>query len=314
MVFRVGADYGATFTSVGFVKHSVNDSDPVTLPWNITKIKGWSQDGREATCEQLPTEIWYSKIPMRRDLSEQPCENLYDAEEDDETAAGDGNGPALRRAIDALEEDEDIDGDNDESPDLLWGYGVPYHLNVLNTSRNPNRLIALPKLLLVDTPYTKQTRSDLRPLLKQLKRKQIITSDQDVITDFLVPVFRHTKKQLVKFHSFQENSLVEFAVTVPAIWSQKSSRILQAAVESAIRLSNFGSLEHGNVINLIIISEPEAAATALAASSRHIIVSHITVPFNFRSNIEGLLTSTGWGYLHDYGLRWCDGRWCYIHR
>jgi hypothetical protein len=141
---------------------------------------------------------------------------------------------------------------------------VPYHSNVLNIARNKNRLVKLSKLLLVDTPYTADGKTHLRPILSHLKRQHIIQQDQDVFTDFLVEVFRHTK-QLADCHGFFHHFPVEFVITVPTVWSQKASRILQAAVESAIGLFGFGMLENGSVKDLFIISEPEAAATFLLA-------------------------------------------------
>jgi hypothetical protein len=44
-------------------------------------------------------------------------------------------------------------------------------------------------------------------------------------------------------------------------------------MEGAIREAKFGTLSHGSVDNLFIVSEPEAAATYLVGNSRNMLVS-----------------------------------------
>ena len=112
----------------------------------------------------------------------------------------------------------------------------------------------------------------LRPRLNHLIERGIIQKYgrrhtqnprdvQDTISDFLVEVFRHTKQELIEKKGLREQSKVSFVLTVPVIWSPRSSRVLQYAVDAAIRATGFGTLGHGSADNLFIIAEPEAATT-----------------------------------------------------
>jgi hypothetical protein len=270
--YVVGIDYGTTFTSVSFFKCTENNENPQAFPWEVISIENWSQNDGEKDRKQVPTEIWYSSKPMNREPPAEQEENLYDAEEDNDVASRRNTGMMIGVNPDL---DLDIDLDEDDCAGILWGYAVPYHLNVLNIRRNRDMLIALPKLQLVDTSYTQEVRDNLRPLLARLIKRRTISKLEDVFTDFMAKIFQHTKAELVAHHEYQPHFSVEFVVTVPTIWSQKSSRILQTAIESAMKISGFGILENGSVNNLYIISEPEAAAIYVLAASSDIIVSRI---------------------------------------
>jgi hypothetical protein len=65
---------------------------------------------------------------------------------------------------------------------------------------------------------------------------------------------------------------VEFVVTVPTIWSQEASRILQFCVEAAIQVTEFGELKNGSVDNLFLIPEPEGGLTWLLQITRAMVV------------------------------------------
>jgi hypothetical protein len=95
---------------------------------------------------------------------------------------------------------------------------------------------------------------------------------QDPITDFLVPVLRHSRRQLIKHEGLIDQCSISFVLTVPLIWDATSLRILQTAMEVAIRETKFGNLSHGSVGDLFIISEPEAAATYLLGGSDDMLV------------------------------------------
>jgi hypothetical protein len=135
---------------------------------------------------------------------------------------------------------------------------------------------------MLGTGYTVGDRIGLRRKLTELIKRGIIRKYgkrnkpdvrdiRDVITDFLVKIFEHTKNELAREEGYTENCAVEFVVTVPTIWSQKSSRILQKCVEAAIQVTKFGALANGSVDNLFIIPEPEAGLTWLLQTTSAVV-------------------------------------------
>ena len=282
--FVVGLDYGTTFTSVSYYAHDVDDEHPRAFPNEIKSIINWPEDGMAGMRRQIPTESWYPSAPRDRLSRVDPLE-FSEGEEDQEdlpNGASTGAGhSATTRPQSNGNSDPMLDGN--ESNTFLWGYEVPYQRYRASTDRDENRLIERPKLMLVNSKHTRDDRERLRPRLDHLIEAGIIRKHgknvpdvrdvQDVITDFLIEVFKHTMQQLVENEGFTQDSLVSFVLTVPVIWSPRSSRVLQEAVEAAIEATGFGTLGHGSVDNLFIIAEPEAAATFLLGSSHDMLVS-----------------------------------------
>jgi hypothetical protein len=77
----------------------------------------------------------------------------------------------------------------------------------------------------------------------------------------------------MKGYDFSDACPVEFVLCVPPIWTLKASRIMQANIKRAIHESGFGSVENDSVNNLFIVSEPEAAAAHVLASTTAVLVS-----------------------------------------
>lgn len=129
--------------------------------------------------------------------------------------------------------------------------------------------------MLLDTKHTHKDRERLDPQLQHLIDKKMIRKHgkldslpgfrdvQDIITDYLVPVLQHTRRELIKRERYTDKCSVMFALTVPTIWSLKSSRVLQYALEEAIRITGFGTLTDRSVESLCVITEPKAAAAYL---------------------------------------------------
>jgi hypothetical protein len=170
----------------------------------------------------------------------------------------------------AVFDEEDIEAtglDSDDSKEFLWGYSVAYQRYNAHTTRNPMRRIEHAKLMLVKTPYTKNERTELRRKVNHLINRRIIRKYgkrsepdvrdiRDVITDFLIKVFQHTKEQLIIYEDYSDHSTVEFVISVPTIWSSEASRVLQFCVEAAIDATGLGRLKDDCVENLFIIPEP----------------------------------------------------------
>lgn len=76
-----------------------------------------------------------------------------------------------------------------------------------------------------------------------------------------------------KNEKYQNSWEVSSALAFPAIGSTRPSRVLQFALEEAIRITGFGSLSHGAVDSLSLFFEPEAAAIFLATNDGEMLVS-----------------------------------------
>ncbi|KAF8849939.1 hypothetical protein BDZ45DRAFT_752274 [Acephala macrosclerotiorum] len=252
--FVIGLDYGTTFTS--------------------------PQDSNRGAREQVPTEIWYSSEPPVRDS---------DTESEEEEEIYDGrsrrhNSSRPRRDSAWTAVNDHIHGSCSTSNDFLWGYQVHYQVYRSNTRQDTMRRVERPKLMLVDTTHTDEDRQRLRPRLEYLIKNGFIRKYgaednvderdvQDVISDFLTKVLSHTKQQLIELEDLTPDCPISFALTVPTVWSPGASRVMQTAVEKAIRAAKFGTLRHGSVDNLFIVLEPEAGATFAMAGSRQMLAN-----------------------------------------
>lgn len=277
--FIIGIDYGTTFTSVSYHASREDDPESLVFPNQIGIIRRWPCDSMKGVNMQVPTESWYSSVPQARALAKGQFENS-DSEWESENADGPEVAPKAQNSV----RPTDSTLDHEASLEFLWGYQVPYQRFREYSTRNLDRHIERAKLMLVSSKHTVKDRQRLRPQLNRLinagiirkfsKREEPDARDaQDIIADFLVPVLRHTHEQLVKFEDFHSNNCsVSFALTVPTIWSSKSSRVLQYALDDAIRVTGFGTLGHGSVDNLFVVSEPEAAAAYLLGNSRDMLV------------------------------------------
>jgi hypothetical protein len=170
------------------------------------------------------------------------------------------------------------------SEGFLWGYEAHRQRYGGSAPRDERYHVMRAKLMLVTSEHVRQDREVLRPKLKYLLRNEIIRQHggviegienrdvQDVISDFLTCVLAHTKQQLIDIEGLTNEDTVSFAITVPAIWSSESSRVMQSAMEVAMKATSFGTLTHGSIDNLFIVSEPEAAATYLLGSQHNMLV------------------------------------------
>ena len=140
---------------------------------------------------------------------------------------------------------------------LIWGWGV--HSRLVKPESIPQDLIHLTKfkLLLDNTPGTKERQRKSAQVLQNLKPAKV----GDIIAEYLGQLFRHTKTRLTAFHGLRENSPVEFVLCVPTSWTDKACRVMQDALTTAIKTSNLAKLQRGIVEDLFIVAESEAAAT-----------------------------------------------------
>jgi hypothetical protein len=293
--FVVGIDYGTTLTSVSYYVAERAGEEHLARASDIKTVKDWPDAPHEGD-EQVPTETWYSPVPLQREpLNENeqydaPRSNLSSTQileeeyvdEDDEQ----GQGPHERSPTLAAADEEKTESwsfDESQSTEFFWGYTVALKRYQENLTRDPKLLVQRPKLLMLGTAYTEGDRRDLRRKINHLVHRGIIRKYgrrsepdvrdiRDVITDFLIKVFEHTKKYLAREEGYTRGCRVEFVITVPTIWSQEASRILQFCVEAAIKTTEFGELKNGSVDNLFLIPEPEGGLTWLLQITRAMVV------------------------------------------
>jgi hypothetical protein len=262
---------------------------------DIKTVKDWPDAPYESE-EQVPTETWYSPAAIVREplneheqfdapksnpTSTRILEEEYDVEDVHEIAdVGEGSStPAGAR-----EDGQGATVAEPKSREFFWGYTVSKKRYQKMITRDTNLLIQRPKLMLLGTAYTEGDRRTLRNQITRLvnsgiirkygkKREPDVRDIRDVITDFLTKVFQHTKNYLKRREGYFKGCPVEFVITVPTVWTQEASRILQFSVEAAIKATEFGCLKNGSVDNLFLIAEPEAGLTWLLSSTRAIVVS-----------------------------------------
>jgi hypothetical protein len=229
--------------------------------------------------------------PKSKPTSTQIVEEEYEDGHDNDTedpSTGEGASGSV-----AEEEEREIPTFYErQSTEFFWGYTVSVKRYQEWIRRDSNLLVQRPKLMLLSTNYTEGDRKTLRNQITRLvnqgiirkygKRKDSDVRDiRDVITDFLIKVFEHTKSYLARKEGYTKDCPVEFVITVPTIWTQEASRILQFCVETAIKDTEFGCLKNGSVDNLFLIPEPEAGLTWLLQITKALVAS----------------TSFGWRWL-----------------
>jgi hypothetical protein len=223
----------------------------------------------------IPTETWYSSVPKIRG---RPVGQFELSNSDSESTSSDDEDLRASRSSSS-----DSGQGGDDLARFFWGYEVPLKKYVELAPRSEHRRIEHVKSMLLRAEYAHDDQREIWPRIDRLIAEKIIrkfgTTDvpdsqdaQDLITDFLVPVLRHTRHQLIKHEGLTDQCSISFVLTVPLIWDATSLRILQTAMEAAIRETKFGTLLHGSVDNLFIISEPEAAATYLLGTSDDMLV------------------------------------------
>ncbi|KAE8441601.1 hypothetical protein EG329_004650 [Mollisiaceae sp. DMI_Dod_QoI] len=290
--FIVGIDYGTTTGSVSFLDSSKGDADTVVYLPDIGNISNWPEDPTHTGFNlQVPTETWYSSIPKIRDPAtgrfepDPLMDNSGSSSEDNSDS--ESSQPRVTPAHHTLLPESRLTGssgaDDDDSPDFLWGFQCPYQRYTAHTTRSVERHVERPKLMLVNTEHTKADRERLRPLLGHLIDSKIIRKHgkpgspvsyldlQDVITDFFVVLLQHTRQELIERENYTDDCQVRFALTIPVVYSNKSSRVVQWALEEAIRITGFGTLTERNIDNLFLPTEPRAAAAFLLSASGDIM-------------------------------------------
>jgi hypothetical protein len=270
--FIIATDFGTTFSSVAFAKRESGR-------WgNIQSISNYPYDpmpwGKNSF--EIPTESWYPDVAIIREsfdnlkhtvIEDDPILDIYSATDDlyeaprtpESISMGNGAVDDLHDDHDHDEQMTDLNSDSisidDDTYGMIWGYGIQERLKSPDMNHSQFERVSRSKLMLDSTQETEPVRNLLRPILKKLKQRGTIVNDEDVISDYLTLLFKHTKAQLIAYHDLCDTDSIEHVLCVPNVWSSASSRKMQKAMQTAIRDSRLGSME-----NLFIVAEPEAAA------------------------------------------------------
>ncbi|KAG2019349.1 hypothetical protein GB937_005263 [Aspergillus fischeri] len=238
--FIVAVDFGTTFSAVAYTVLRPGEDRTFVDTHQISCISlypGAGESVRGLTME-VPTETCY---PLNAQPTQASSAEMMDLD-----------APLVTEQI------------------FRWGFSVPEHFRLPDADRSSFQRITRSKLLLDKTDYTRELREQLQVTAKKLEALEIITDSMDLIVDFLRHLLAHTKAQLISSHTFNDNDSVEWVLCVPVVWRRRAVRKMQDALIEASHRSLFGRTISNSVENLYIVSEPEAAAAHVLASTREV--------------------------------------------
>lgn len=261
----IAVDFGTTYSAISYVDVPQGCPSYSVDPSSIRSIGNYPENYNNYYNDlmgmEVPTEVIY---PLDRHFRDNF--NLDDPEEHLED--GDSvEGPMS-------DEDADISMLSNVAEEFRWGYQVHEVWNRPSThSSTINQPLTRFKLLLDNSEMTESVRRDVRDTISALKRKNVIQGPLHVIADFLTYLLEHTRLQLRR-QGFDDSYEKEMILCVPAIWTQKACRDMQACLAVAMTRANFtgADLQNKSIDNLFIVSEPEAAAAHMLSTSAEIKV------------------------------------------
>ncbi|QGI88865.1 hypothetical protein CEK26_000080 [Fusarium fujikuroi] len=259
----IAVDFGTTYSAVSYVDVPQGCPSDSVDSRSIRSIGNYPENYNyhynDPMGLEVPTEVIY---PLDRHFRDHF--NLDNPEEPSE------NGD--RVAVQAPDEDGDISMLSDMSEEFRWGYRVHEVWNRPSTHSNTtNQPMSRFKLLLDQSEMTESVRRNVRETIDTLKRRNVIQGPLHVIADFLTYLLEHTRSQLRR-QGFDDSYEKEMILCVPAIWTQKACRDMQACLAAAMKRANFtrADLQNKSIDNLFIVSEPEAAAAHMLSTSAQI--------------------------------------------
>lgn len=273
----IAVDFGTTYSAVSYVPVPEGCPPELVDPRSIRSIRNypesWNFSPNDPMMVEVPTEVMY---PLNRHFRKE--EDMHAAEQTFSNGVedtGHGRTPGSDFGID-VESTASPDADGDVSmsashdDQFRWGYQVHERRSLPMThSDSSNQPFSRFKLMLDKTPATEPLRQSQSITLNGLRARKIIKDPLDVIADFLTHLLKHTQSQL-RDEGFGSSYQREIVLCVPAIWTQKSCRDMQACMAVAMERSNFRgvNLQNDSIENLFIVSEPEAAAAYVLAEKR----------------------------------------------
>lgn len=263
----IAVDFGTTYSAVSYVDVPQGCPSDSVDSRSIRSIGNYPENYNYGYNDpmgmEVPTEVMY---PLDRHFRDHF--NLDNPEEHLE------NGDGVEVPVLVPDEDGDISMLSDVSEEFRWGYRVHEVWNRPSTHSNTtNQPLSRFKLLLDTSERTESVRQELRQTINTLKRRNVIQGHLHVIADFLTYLLEHTRSQLRR-QGFDDSYEKEMILCVPAIWTQKACRDMQACLAVAMKRASFTKvgLQNKSVDNLFIVSEPEAAAAYMLSTSAEIKV------------------------------------------
>lgn len=277
----IAIDFGTTFSSVAY---TVLPKGVPPEKINVRKVKcignypGYEPPlGVPDVRQDVPTELWYDygRLWTRRDRSINGADDDQDPDsENEELSSSDDDFSDGEQS--QFEDDGGFEANaatQNRNTRMLpatqyWGFGVQQKLSMTDIPRDKARPLTRFKLNLDQKKETDDIRADLRTILKALSKNNIIKSDTDIYTHYLTHLLKHTKEQLHLSNELYQDMLVQFVLCVPAKWPMNACRIMQTALEEAVKESGLSERANHSVHNMFMISEPEAAAECILAEAR----------------------------------------------
>lgn len=261
----IAVDFGTTYSAVSYVDVPQGCPSDSVDSRSIRSIGNYPDNYNFGYNDQMgkevPTEVIY---PLNRHFRDH-----FDLDNPEEHGE---NGDSVE--VQVPDEDGDISMLSDVPEEFRWGYRVHEVWNRPSTHSNTtNQPLSRFKLLLDQSEMTESVRRDVRETIDTLKRRNVIQGPLHVIADFLTYLLEHTRSQL-RLRGFDDSYEKEMVLCVPAIWTQKACRDMQACLAAAMKRANFTSadLQNKSIDNLFIVSEPEAAAAHMLSTSDEIMV------------------------------------------
>ncbi|KAH7378746.1 hypothetical protein BKA66DRAFT_610262 [Pyrenochaeta sp. MPI-SDFR-AT-0127] len=276
----IAIDFGTTFSSVAY---TILPKGMRAEDVNVRRVKcignypGYDPlPGIQEPRQDVPTELWYDEERLRpqRDHFSNAAHDEEQSHSENEPSDSD-DGPS-----EGEESQFEDDGGREakvSTPEKkvhtsgvtqYWGFGVQQRLSLTQIPRDDARPLSRFKLNLDEKKETEDVRADLKDILKALTRKRIIKSPTDIYAHYLTHLLKHTKEQLILSNELHPHMLIQFVLCVPAKWPMNACRIMQIALEEAVKQAGFGEQANHSVHNMFMISEPEAAAECILAEEK----------------------------------------------
>jgi len=276
----IAIDFGTTFSSVAYTvlpKGLSPEGIDIRKVKCIGNYPGYEPpDGIPDVRQDVPTELWYDDGHLRTqrdrftngaDDDQHPSENEESSSSDDSASEGgqsqfEDDGGSEVNATTQHKSARTVPATQ------YWGFSVQQKLSMMDIPRNEARPLTRFKLNLEQKKETEDLRTDLKTILKALRSKKIINSDTDIYTHYLTHLLKHTKEQLLFSNELHQDMVAQFVLCVPAKWPMNACRIMQTALEEAVKEAGLGEQANRSVYNMFMISEPEAAAECIFAEAR----------------------------------------------
>jgi hypothetical protein len=268
--FKIAVDFGTTYSSVA-VLGSVDPQPQKRIhPEDIHVITRYpnTPEGENHPRLDVPTECWYENLkPTMKEASARNDRLLNPTHVSPSPSAASSNEIGSDKEAMA-----DMEADLRSSSGYCWGYGVAERLDQIGIGNDRGNRLTRFKLMLDKQDSTLCVRRSLAPTLAKLIDQKQIKEESDIIAHFLESLFRHVCQELTQSYGFNKDCSVEYILCVPAAWTPKACRVMQAAMTRAIRSSEITRLPAGSIDDLFIVSEPEAATLCVMEDSRDIKV------------------------------------------